>query len=611
MPSERVLAALSAACLVTAGAFGQVRVAFYNVAGLQGSQPAIATVVASIHGDDKPGFAVPADILVFTEVRQSNLAALTALVAAAAPPGTTYSLGTFTTSPSEDSASGANAIFLRNGAVFEIAAGHRDIFIGAGRDADRWLVQLAGYGSPAARCYVYAAHLKASPGAENELLRLQGVQAIRADADALPAGTPVIYTGDMNFYAATEPGYTWWTASPGNGRAFDVLPGSWAGAANAFKHTQSPRDISGGLAGGGMDDRFDMHLFSETVVDGAGIAVIPGTYRAFGNDGLHYDRAINDGDNLYYPGDVAASNVLADALFAASDHVPVIVDLQKPAVLEAWVVAQPGRVIRHASVAAEVRIWNAADVVTPLGADTLEFSAAGSDNVVGAAAGTAPLEPDSTGHHFPVLTSLVGPIAGSITVSSANEAVQNPLLVLPVAGRVLRPSNASFSPKRDVDELTASFTVRPGAGVAELVVPIHNLGYDDDQARLDVDAVSLDAGDPAFFVIDGAASGIGAAPAALRFGFDTTGAAPGTFSRTAVVTVSDEDIPGEETSWLALRLEVTVGGASPGDINGDGTVDGFDLAILLGQWGGAGSADLDGDGIVGGSDLAILLGDWS
>jgi len=48
-----------------------------------------------------------------------------------------------------------------------------------------------------------------------------------------------------------------------------------------------------------------------------------------------------------------------------------------------------------------------------------------------------------------------------------------------------------------------------------------------------------------------------------------------------------------------------------GDLNGDGLVDGADLAILLGQWGADGPADLNGDGVVDGADLALLLGLWS
>lgn len=49
----------------------------------------------------------------------------------------------------------------------------------------------------------------------------------------------------------------------------------------------------------------------------------------------------------------------------------------------------------------------------------------------------------------------------------------------------------------------------------------------------------------------------------------------------------------------------------PGDLNGDGTVSGTDLAILLGNWGTTDAvSDIDGDGLVGGGDLAILLGNW-
>lgn len=50
--------------------------------------------------------------------------------------------------------------------------------------------------------------------------------------------------------------------------------------------------------------------------------------------------------------------------------------------------------------------------------------------------------------------------------------------------------------------------------------------------------------------------------------------------------------------------------ATPGDLNGDGSVTGQDLAIMLGAWGTAG-ADLDGDGTTSGADLAVLLGNWS
>ena len=49
----------------------------------------------------------------------------------------------------------------------------------------------------------------------------------------------------------------------------------------------------------------------------------------------------------------------------------------------------------------------------------------------------------------------------------------------------------------------------------------------------------------------------------------------------------------------------------PGDITGDGVVDGADLSRLLGDWGtSAFDADIDSNGMVDGQDLAVLLGNW-
>lgn len=51
--------------------------------------------------------------------------------------------------------------------------------------------------------------------------------------------------------------------------------------------------------------------------------------------------------------------------------------------------------------------------------------------------------------------------------------------------------------------------------------------------------------------------------------------------------------------------------ACPGDLDGDGDVDGADLATLLGDWGEAATVgDLDGDGRADGADIALLLGAW-
>lgn len=73
------------------------------------------------------------------------------------------------------------------------------------------------------------------------------------------------------------------------------------------------------------------------------------------------------------------------------------------------------------------------------------------------------------------------------------------------------------------------------------------------------------------------------------------------------------------------RLEVTVVGeaevdhvqfglsdlAAESDLNDDGTVDGADLGLLLGNWGTPCLGDLNGDFTVDGADLGVLLGNWT
>jgi hypothetical protein len=48
---------------------------------------------------------------------------------------------------------------------------------------------------------------------------------------------------------------------------------------------------------------------------------------------------------------------------------------------------------------------------------------------------------------------------------------------------------------------------------------------------------------------------------------------------------------------------------TPGDFDGNGVVDGADLATLLNGWGAA-AGDLNGDATTNGADLAILLNNW-
>jgi hypothetical protein len=70
-----------------------------------------------------------------------------------------------------------------------------------------------------------------------------------------------------------------------------------------------------------------------------------------------------------------------------------------------------------------------------------------------------------------------------------------------------------------------------------------------------------------------------------------------------------------ETSWFGLRYLVSVSCEShgvPGDLDGDGRVNGSDLLVVLSWWGSDDElADVDGNGFVDGGDILVILGAWT
>lgn len=603
--------ALLAAVATADSASAQVRVVNYNLAKLAGSATALRAVLAEAGTDNAYGFAVTPSVLAFQEIRAADLAALDGHIAAAFP-GVPFVRATYTTSTTEDGAGGAQCLYYRSDVLTEVTSGHADISTGASRNSDRWLLQLNGYtASSATRFYLYASHLKASNTSADAAERNTGATALRNNANALGAGVHTIFLGDYNLYTNAESAYATMTAA-GTAQAVDPLgPVNWVGASGAIKHTQSPRDVTGTLIGGGVDDRFDFQFSTTEFHDNDGLAYIAGTYRTLGNDGLHYNLAINTGGNSYFPGQAARSNTLATNLFNASDHMPVVVDYQVPPVMQATAPSTFGPVIRGATgITVAVQVSNAASVVTPLGVDALAATVAGSGVLSGSQSITAALAPSSTTVTLPVNTAVAGALSGTATISTTVEGAQNALIARTVTGTVLAPSSPSWSLKTNQTARTVTASFGRNTGVQEIQVPLYNRGYTSAMARLDADGASAVAAP--FAIIDATEPNIAATPATLRFSFDTTGLAPGDYTRSTTVFTSDENLPGAVSRPLTLGFTVTVtGSANPADLNGDGFVNASDLSILLAQWGTVGSADIDGDGIVGGSDLAVLLASWS
>jgi len=170
---------------------------------------------------------------------------------------------------------------------------------------------------------LYAVHLKANNTTPDQQQRAREVDSLRKVTNTLPLNSNFIVLGDFNIYGATEPAYQkLLQIIPGNeGHFFDMLnlPGSWNNSAYAVYHTQSTRVRQfGGGATGGMDDRFDMILYSKAVNEPGGVTIVQQSLNAYGNDGNHFNDSINK------PPNNAVGQVIADALHYSSDHLPIL-----------------------------------------------------------------------------------------------------------------------------------------------------------------------------------------------------------------------------------------------------------------------------------------------
>lgn len=90
----------------------------------------------------------------------------------------------------------------------------------------------------------------------------------------------------------------------------------------ASVHTQSTHVNNGCAAGGGMDDRFDFFLASDEIMEGKEhIKYVLDSYRAVGQDGQRFNESLINPANNSVPAEVVS------ALYAMSDHLPIVMDL--------------------------------------------------------------------------------------------------------------------------------------------------------------------------------------------------------------------------------------------------------------------------------------------
>ncbi len=177
--------------------------------------------------------------------------------------------------------------------------------------------------------FCYSAHLKASSGSVNEQKRNQEATIFKNYLASRANLENVFLGGDFNLYTSAEPAYNT-ILNGGSVKLYDPIssPGSWNNNSSfASIHTQSTRSgsLSDGGSFGGMDDRFDFIFINNQIQTGAqGLTYVPGSYKALGNDGNHFNQSINSGTN-----NAAPSNVI-DALYYMSDHLPVVLKASIP-----------------------------------------------------------------------------------------------------------------------------------------------------------------------------------------------------------------------------------------------------------------------------------------
>lgn len=155
------------------------------------------------------------------------------------------------------------------------------------------------------------------------------------------------------------------------------------------------------------------------------------------------------------------------------------------------------------------------------------------------------------------------------------------------------------------DRAANSFSVPVPAGVNVTKVGFHDVDYHSGEPYAGTDWPGVQSGNSVTWSTSSFASNPNAN--ALRwstmynFRFDAS-AAP--TKGNATLGLFKSGTPATMSAAVSVPRAVCIA-----DLNGDGFVDGADLATLLANWGNP-EMSLDGDGDVDGADLALLLAQW-
>ena len=396
-----------------------------------------------------------------------------------------------------------------------------------------------GYAASDAEFKVVSTHLKAGSTPADIADRTDMCNTIRDHMNGYPSGTHFIFGGDFNMYASTEAGYQRLTGSEADndGRCKDPAnqPGYWHDS-YTFRHihSQSPRETAfGGGASGGLDDRYDILLVSYPMDDGEGLSYVDGSYDVYGNDGFRLNGDVNDPTNQ----EVSAG--VADALYQASDHIPVVIEIQVPAKVDVPAAVDFGDVIvGTSSVEETLTVENAA--ASP--ADELSYDLSAPAGF-GAPGGTFELDAGQAGDHVITMdASTVGVKSGDLEVSSND--LDDPDLDVALSGTVVDHASPSLSDAGVVLTGTVDFGSHEEGEFSNETLSVYNDGYGSLQALLDVYDAEIVGGDGRFSIVGGfTVKQAGSSPAEYQLAFDDVSASSDSVY-TATLTLSTRDAAG-------------------------------------------------------------------
>ncbi|MFO7790195.1 MAG: T9SS type A sorting domain-containing protein [Bacteroidales bacterium] len=193
------------------------------------------------------------------------------------------------------------------------------------RDINIYKMQTVNTNEPV-QFHVAITHLKAGEGDAEEGIRADMISDYMDFLSGYSDKTNWIFAGDMNFYTSDETGFQdLMDPAAGNVQFADPVDqiGAWHNNSTyRHYHTQSTHYFESDCPShGGLDDRFDFIFVSDDIIAGDNdMQYLAESYETLGQDGNHFNDAVNYGTNISAPAEVI------DALYHASDHLPVLAE---------------------------------------------------------------------------------------------------------------------------------------------------------------------------------------------------------------------------------------------------------------------------------------------